>query len=762
MHRRFLAPLVLLTLLLPAASPAARAAAQERTGRPQVVVLGFDGADARLVERWMESGDLPNLSRLREQGTYSPLLPTNPPQTPVSWSAFATGLNPGRTEIFDFLKRIEGTYLPDFAMATPTHRDVAFGAKNPLYLGGGLAVAAALLVLLLLKALRARWSRALVAGLAVGLILAGPLYIVFDRFVPKRQPWAENGRRGQPIWKIMEEHGRTATIFRLPVTFPADEMPGGFMLSGLGVPDMRGGIGTPTMFTTDPERNPADNEFAIRVVLLPDEADLTTDIQGPENLPFYSYPITMAGEGLASRDERKKAERAMREKLEARGIPKTLTLPLRIQVNRRDGSVTLHASGQTQTLRTGEWSEWFTFQFPVNWLVDRVNPVKGAARFRLLSVEPELNLYLAPVNFHPDFHPVPFSYPPAWAAKLADRFGLYKTLGWAIDTWTMSAGLTDETLTLEDVAYTEDRYAEMMEALLPESDSDLYVQIFTGPDRAGHMLWRLMDEGHPLYDAEAAARWGDALLEVYKQMDRIVGRAMELLPPETVLIVCSDHGFSSYRRGINYNTWLAKNGFMNLSVPYYGEAKTLEDLFHGGSFFENVDWTRTKAYAMGLGEIYINLEGREPQGIVAPGEEYEQVRDAIIAGLESFVDPVNGRKPVHRVYRREEIYSQYNAAVVPDLRVANNLDYRVEWQTALGGFTPEVVMDNLKPWSGDHCSLEPAFVKGVLFMNRPIQSAGPRIIDLAPTILEAVGVEPPPGLDGVSLLAPARSASAGR
>jgi predicted AlkP superfamily phosphohydrolase/phosphomutase len=305
---------------------------------------------------------------------------------------------------------------------------------------------------------------------------------------------------------------------------------------------------------------------------------------------------------------------------------------------------------------------------------------------------------------------------------------------------------------MEDVAYTEDRYAEMMEELLSESDSDLYVQIFTGPDRAAHMLWRLMDEEHPLHDPESKEEWGSALKSVYQQMDRIVGRALELIPDDTIFMVCSDHGFSSYRRGVNYNTWLVKNGFMTLSVPYYGEAKTLEDLFHGGSFFENVDWSRTKAYAMGLGEIYINLEGREPQGIVKPGAEYEQVREAIIQGLEALVDPETGEQPVYKVYRREEMYSQFNAAIVPDLRPANNMNYRVEWQTALGGFTPEVISDNLKPWSGDHCSLEPSFVKGVLFINRRIALTGPRMVDMAPTMLEAAGATVPQGLDGISLL----------
>ncbi|MFQ5767998.1 MAG: alkaline phosphatase family protein, partial [Acidobacteriota bacterium] len=555
------------------------------------------------------------------------------------------------------------------------------------------------------------------------------------------------------------------------VTFPAEEIRGGHMLSGLGVPDMRGGIGTPTLYTTDPARDPADNEFAVRVVLLEDDGgpsragdraglSYVSDVVGPDNLPFHDYAIEMAGEGIESRDLKRQAERHMEDRLKARGVPKVLKLPLNIQVDRERKTVTVSASGQEWTLRPGQWSGWTTFTFPVNWLVNRLNPVEGAARFYLLSVEPELNLYLAPLNFHPDFHPVPFSYPAGWASKLARRFGLFKTLGWAIDTWTMSAGLAGEKFTLSDLHATEEKYGQMMEHLLAESDDDLYVQIFTGPDRAGHMLWRLMDPGHPLYDSEVADRWGGALKEVYMQMDRIVGRAMNLLPEGSTLIVCSDHGFSSYRRGINYNTWLARKGFMTLASRDggYGETKTLEDLFHGGTFFENVDWSRTKAYAMGLGEIYINLEGREPQGVVRPGDEYEQVRDAIVRGLESFVDPATGQHPVHRVYRREEIYSRFNAAIVPDLRASNNLGYRVEWQTALGGFTPEIVSDNLKLWSGDHCSLDPQFVKGILFINRPLQLRDPGIVDLAPTMLDILGVPPPSGLDGVSLLSHSRVA----
>src|SRR5207245_4994822 len=93
----------------------------------KVVVLGFDGADAGLVSQYLGEGRLPNLARLRSQGYFAPLRSTNPPQTPVSWASFSTGLNPGRTEIFDFLRRTEGTYLPEFAMIQEGRRPLLFG-----------------------------------------------------------------------------------------------------------------------------------------------------------------------------------------------------------------------------------------------------------------------------------------------------------------------------------------------------------------------------------------------------------------------------------------------------------------------------------------------------------------------------------------------------------------------------------------------------------------------------------------------------------
>ncbi|HXI19909.1 MAG TPA: alkaline phosphatase family protein, partial [Gemmatimonadales bacterium] len=102
----------------------------------KVVILGFDGADAPLVEQYMAEGRLPHLKSLRDGGYYAPLRSTNPPQTPVSWAAFTTGLNPGRTQIFDFLRRTEGTYLPEFAMLKEGRRPLLYGARTPAVLGG--------------------------------------------------------------------------------------------------------------------------------------------------------------------------------------------------------------------------------------------------------------------------------------------------------------------------------------------------------------------------------------------------------------------------------------------------------------------------------------------------------------------------------------------------------------------------------------------------------------------------------------------------
>jgi predicted AlkP superfamily phosphohydrolase/phosphomutase len=202
---------------------------------------------------------------------------------------------------------------------------------------------------------------------------------------------------------------------------------------------------------------------------------------------------------------------------------------------------------------------------------------------------------------------------------------------------------------------------------------------------------------------------------------------------------------------VNYNTWLVRNGYMTLRG---GEEKQadLEQLFGQGEFWPNVDWSRTRAYSMGLGEIYVNVKGREAQGIVEPGAEYDALREEIRAKLMTLVDEATGLRPVERVYTREEAYGSFDPEVIPDIFVGNSAGYRVSWQGSLGVVTPEIFEDNRQVWSGDHCSLDPDVVPGILFSSRPLRKEPrPNMADVPATIYEALGLTPPEKLDGVSL-----------
>jgi predicted AlkP superfamily phosphohydrolase/phosphomutase len=236
-------------------------------------------------------------------------------------------------------------------------------------------------------------------------------------------------------------------------------------------------------------------------------------------------------------------------------------------------------------------------------------------------------------------------------------------------------------------------------------------------------------------------------------MDAIVGEVIQK-HPQAGLMVLSDHGFASFRRSMNYNTWLAKNGFMSLTGEDPGR-KNLEDLFDQGDFFTNVDWSKTRAYALGLGQIYINLKGREQKGIVQPGAEYQQVVAAIKAGLEGFVDEETGERPVAHVFTRDEAYEGvYDPLLIPDLIPSNSEGYRVGWQDSLGGIAKTVVEPNTEIWSGDHCSVYPPLVQGVLFSSFKLNApAGAYMGDVMPTLLDLFGVKPTTNLDGKSLLA---------
>ncbi|HEV8581336.1 MAG TPA: alkaline phosphatase family protein [Thermoanaerobaculia bacterium] len=706
-----------LLLLLTAAPLAAQQPSKK------LIILGFDGVDAKLTQQWMDEGKLPNLAKLRAQGTFTPLRPTIPSQTPVSWSTFSTGLNPGRHGVFDFLKRDPATYRPDFAAAHLGREPFLWGTSNPWLLGTIAALVVALLFLLILKLFRLRWAVAAAAAVVLGIAAGVGAGLAADRLLPESRPIAISNQHGDTFWKLLGAAGKRVIVMRIPVTFPPKAFEQGKLLSGLGVPDVSGRIGKPFYFTSELFFTPkGGGDFSLEVVELVDNrGTIETEIKGPPNELF--------------------PEEKGRDYIK---IPMTLT----VAENR--STVRIQVSGNDLTLKPGQWSDWAHFTFPFNSLIK----LKGIGKFKLLSIDPEVRLYLSPIEFDPENLPPGFDIttPPGFVDELTHEHGLFKTKGWMIDTWSLTNGTADEQTFLDDVKMTVDKEKEILDGLLAKDEWDVLVHYFEFPDRVQHMMFRFFDPKHPLYTAEGAAKWGGSILASYQEMDRIVGETMKKRP-EAALMVLSDHGFASFRRGMNYNTWLAKNGFMTLTGED-AKRKNLEDLFDQGDFFTNVDWSKTKAYALGLGQIYINLKGREQKGIVKPGAEYQQVTAAIKAGLEAFVDDATGEHPVAHVFTRDEAYNGvYDPVLIPDLIPSNSEGYRVGWQDSLGGIAKTVVEPNTEIWSGDHCSVYPPLVQGILFSSIKLNApAGAYMGDVMPTILDLYKVKSTTNLDGKSLL----------
>lgn len=680
---------------------------------PRVVVLGFDGVDAHVVEEMLAAGRLPNLDALKKRGGYSPLTPTLPAQTPVSWATFSTGLDPGGHEIFDFLKRDPSNRVPTFAVAEEIEKPFLAGRWNAAAAGGAVLLAFVLASAPLFRR-RVSWIWRLLV-VVIGVAFAGAASVAARAWLPEKRPWIKNNRVGKTFWT--EAGGRPAAVIRMPVTFPPEAFEEGRLLSGLGVPDLSGRIGKPFYFTSDPFFAPREgNDFSIELVRLESNTGrLTTKIVGPPGKPF--------------------------------GREGALETPMTLEVSAARDRLTIEVEGEKRALAAGEWSDWVSLVFRVNPLI----ALHGYARFRVEKIAPEIALYLSPIQFDPRRLPPGFalSSPARFAPDLVARFGRYKTMGWAIDTWSMQSGTLPEDAFLEDVAATVSQERKILRALLEDKDR-LLVHYFEFPDRVAHVFWRFRDPLHPAYDAALAPRYGDAVEKSYETMDAIVGEAARALSPEDTLIVLSDHGFATWRRSVNYNSWLVESGYLALAGG--ARRQNLEALFSRGQFWESVDWSKSRAYAMGLGDIYINLKGRESGGIVEPGPEYEALRAELTRRLEALADPANGQRAVSRVFRREDVYRRFNPRLIPDLIVTNRPGYRVSWQSSLGVPTGTVFEDNRDVWSGDHCSLDPDLVRGVLFASRAFRAAPiPGIADVTASIRSLLGAPAPADAAGKSL-----------
>jgi predicted AlkP superfamily phosphohydrolase/phosphomutase len=529
-------------------------------------------------------------------------------------------------------------------------------------------------------------------------------------------------------------------ILTVPVTFPPEEVEHGFMLSGLPLPDIRGTMGTFSYYATDLSRYEEGNTemggILRRLVFEGDTA--TSDLEGPPS-PIVKQKIEAIRRKGPSLSESDRAQLAELQAIQDVRVPFTL------HWNRAAKSATIDIDGQTIPLEQGKWTPWIDLTFKVNFLVR----LHGMVQMFLANGGNELQLYVSPVNFKPDAPPVPMSWPDGFSATLYKEIGNYRTLGWAEATWALNEGRMDEKTFMDDLMVAFDDRARVILHRLDAKDWDLLVGVIESTDRVQHMMWRLIDPKHPLYDAALAEKFGDSIERVYRRADDFVGEVVKRVGRDMPVMIVSDHGFHSWRKAVNLDTWLVQNGYMVMKGQ--SADKKLADLFGGGTFWENVDWSRTRAYAMGIGQIYFNLRGRESQGIVSPGAEAKALADELSARLLTMTDPDDGTPIIRAVYKRDDIYSGPYLQNASELQVGMNEGYRVSWQTTLGGSPPGIVYKNDRKWSADHGGYDFAITSGILVSNRPIATATPRIIDLAPTVLKFFGITIPTEIDGKPL-----------
>jgi predicted AlkP superfamily phosphohydrolase/phosphomutase len=530
-------------------------------------------------------------------------------------------------------------------------------------------------------------------------------------------------------------------ILTVPVTFPPEDIEHGEMLSGLPLPDVRGTVGTFYYWATDltsfEEGSPEFGGYLKR--LLFDAGVSKTFLRGPES------PILKQEEAAL----RAKADRSEKEqaRLDALKDMKDVNVPMSVIWKEGSREATIDIQGTKLTLKQGQWSDWVPVTFSVNFLVK----IHGITQFFVQKADSELQIYAHPVNLDPRNPPIPISKPDSFSSDLVKRVGLYRTVGWAESMDKSLQELrTDEASFLFDAEKAFDDRERLIFENLKDDDWDLFVAAIETTDRVSHMFFRLIDPKHPMYDKDLAARYGDAIEKVYRRADDLVGKLVAQLPKHAQLIVMSDHGFHTFRRGVNLNTWLVQNGYMVFDGQV-SPKKGLDDLFGRGKFWEGVDWSRTRAYAVGLGQIYFNLKGREGQGIVSPGAEYAALQNEIAAKLVLEKDPDDKAAIFRAIYKRDDIYHGDYLKFAPDLQVGFNDGYRVGWQDTMGGVQRSFVENNNRKWSGDHCATATEISGGVFFSSARYAAEKPHIMDLGPTILSLLDVPLPRGLDGKPL-----------
>ncbi|MDJ0869327.1 MAG: alkaline phosphatase family protein [Myxococcota bacterium] len=511
-------------------------------------------------------------------------------------------------------------------------------------------------------------------------------------------------QKSQHFWKLLGEKNIFSIIQRVPITFPPVPFKNGLLLSGMCVPDLRGSQGTFSFFSTESRDGEAKFIGGEQTVLRRRGSEIRSRIVGPDH--------TMLKSGGR------------------------MTLPFTL-VPAEDGrSAVLTIDGMEPiTLPVGEYSDWVELAFDAGLRVK----VRGIAKFYLVSAAPEVNLYMTPIHIDPENPAMPIAHPEVYAIYLAKKQGKFATLGLAEDTWALNNRVIDEKVFFDQAMFIYEEREKMFLDAVKQTKKGLVTTVFDTTDRVQHMFYRYLDPTHPANAGKDTEQWKDAIGKVYERTDELLGKVWNLVDdPDTTFMVISDHGFTNFRRCVNVNSWLRDNGYLFLKD---------ENALESGEYLDGIDWSRTRAFALGLTGVFVNRKGREKSGIVAEGAEYRALVQELAEKLGQLVDPQTGERCVRRVAVSQQFFRGPYRFDAPDLLVGWEGGYRHSWECATGQVTENVFSDNDRSWSGDHC-VDPSIVPGVFLCNRAIAAEQPRLVDIPASVLRLFGQEIPGYMQG--------------
>ncbi|MFW6124715.1 MAG: alkaline phosphatase family protein, partial [Pirellulales bacterium] len=628
----------------------------------------------------------PHLARLAATGDFRPLATSTPPQSPVAWSNVIAGSGPGTHQIYDFIHRDPHPDAPGLAVEPYLSTSTTQPAQNPreLTLGG--------------------WR------------------------IPLSSETTQLRRQGPAFWERLVERGVDVAVYRMPANYPPREASGSghfCCLTGMGTPDLLGSYGEFTLFTPEAPRSGRRVSGGKLVHLETHDHRAAAELEGPANFLRDAAPESDA--------------------------PHMMVRFVAVRDPQRD-LVKITIGDDLLMLKQGEWSRWVQVEFETGFpgssvlgLAGLPTSLAGMVRFHVNQVHPDLVLFATPINIDPTRPANPISVPGSFSRELAEATGLYFTAGIPEHAPELQRGALDEDAWLKKADTILQKRIEQFRYALDRFESGCLFYYFGTIDVVSHLFWRDTDPQHPGREPQQGDRYAGVIEEHYVKMDQVVGQAVRALRPADTLLVRSDHGFASFRRGFNLNTWLLENGYLALLRP---DRQTEDELLLG------VDWSRTRAYGMGLNGLYLNLRGREKRGIVDSGVESRALAEELARKLLAVRDS-DGSQVIARVDLVEDRYPGADPAIAPDLLVGYARNYRASWSTVLGGMPKAIFEDNHDRWSGDHC-IAAELVPGILVSNRKIVAPDAALTDIAPTILALFGVPQPAPMTGRAILAPAR------